>query len=454
MTKNNISPQQLLNENNFKNTTHKGVLMPDLEIHKNILIITSSGGGGLLQAAEAEKQLIEIQKKGAKVIKVDLLLEWVGGLFGNFGVNSWNKAQRSGKIFMQLVLGHSQRIAEYIFWPKIFFKTYSTLKKEDIDFIIDTQPLGLSAVIKAIKLYNKTHTKNVALRKVIVDLPTYKAVHFFRSVKKLSKKDKKYLTISTVEPLLDENETDLDFWQRHLNCQMDKICYLSYPVRCEFKKYENKEKNLEDLDLFIRTNSLEENEIIKKIVSFGSLSFLQKNKKIDYIINKNEYVITILLGSQPAFDAIKNYINVLIKTVQEFNFEKKISLFVFSAELKDNLFDKILNDISKTKNYPKNITIVPFSFQKEDVIAKLFFRSDMTITRSGGQTAIELMKVSNAKKFVHSEAKLKNDDFTKLDLLKGIPVWEAGNAEYMMKKMDAKLITPKLFKREIIKINQ
>jgi UDP-N-acetylglucosamine:LPS N-acetylglucosamine transferase len=214
------------------------------------------------------------------------------------------------------------------------------------------------------------------------------------------------------------------------------------------------EKNLEDLDLFIRTNSLEENEIIKKIVSFGSLSFLQKNKKIDYIINKNEYVITILLGSQPAFDAIKNYINVLIKTVQEFNFEKKISLFVFSAELKDNLFDKILNDISKTKNYPKNITIVPFSFQKEDVIAKLFFRSDMTITRSGGQTAIELMKVSNAKKFVHSEAKLKNDDFTKLDLLKGIPVWEAGNAEYMMKKMDAKLITPKLFKREIIKINQ
>jgi hypothetical protein len=463
MTKNiNINSESLLDNNSYNNNynnednTQKAGLMPDLDIHKNILIITSSGGGGLLQAAEAEKQFIDFQKKDTKVIKVDLLLEWVGGILGNFGVNSWNKAQRSGKIFMQLVLGHriSQRIAEFLFWPKIFFKTYSTLKKENIDFIIDTQPLGVSAIIKAIRLYNKKYNKNVAVRRVIVDLPTYKAVHFFRGVKRLSKKDKKYLTISTVRPFLDKNETEIDFWKKHLNFKMDKICYLSYPIRYEFKNYENKDKNFDDLDFFIRTKSFEENEIIKKISSFGSLNFFQKDKKIEYIIKKNEYVITILLGSQPAFDAIMNYIKILIKTINEFNFEKKISLFVYAADFKDNLFKKIYEDISSIKNYPKNITIIPFSFQKEDVIAKLFFRSNMTITRSGGQTAIELMKVSNAQKFVHSEAKLKNENYSTKELLKGIPVWESGNAEYMMHKMDAKLITPIQFKSEIIKINQ
>ncbi|NGX56057.1 MAG: hypothetical protein K1060chlam5_00291 [Candidatus Anoxychlamydiales bacterium] len=434
----------------------KGVSMTEKKLRNNFLIITSSGGGGLLQAAEAQQQIIKKEKPNAKVIKVDLLLEWIGGLFGHFGVNSWNNAQRTGKVAMQHFLGNrfSQRLAEFIFWPKIFLKTFLILKKEDIDVIIDTQPLGCSAIIKAIRIYNKISNKNVSLQRIIVDLPTTKAIHFFKNVKRLSKTDKKYINISTVEPLLNKNESDIDFWKKHCGIDLNKVCYLSYPIRCEFQNYIHKEVVLDSFKIHLKTKSSQEKEVIKKIIQKGSLNIIEFENQLEFLIEKNDYLITLLLGSQPSFEGTKNYIKNLVEIVQEKNFNKKIHLFAFCADYNDGLMNKIYKHLNKVKDYPKNISIILMSFQKEDVIARLFYRSDMTITRSGGQTAIELMTVSNAKKFVHSEYKSKHENYSLKNLLKGIPVWEAGNAMYMMEKMGAELITPTLFKTEITKINQ
>jgi len=85
------------------------------------------------------------------------------------------------------------------------------------------------------------------------------------------------------------------------------------------------------------------------------------------------------------------------------------------------------------------------SFQKADVIASLFHRSDVTITRSGGQTIMELIKIGKGKKFIHSESKLDDSNFD--ILLKGIPFWEAGNACYLNKKDTGNLISPITLKR-------
>ena len=57
---------------------------------KNLLVITSSGGRGHLQAANAEIQEALKQDPSINVISKDLLIDWVGTLFGKNFVTLWN----------------------------------------------------------------------------------------------------------------------------------------------------------------------------------------------------------------------------------------------------------------------------------------------------------------------------------------------------------------------------
>jgi hypothetical protein len=62
---------------------------------------------------------------------------------------------------------------------------------------------------------------------------------------------------------------------------------------------------------------------------------------------------------------------------------------------------------------------------------------------------MELMAIMSGKSFIHSEAKKgKNKTLSREDLLKGIPGWEAGNARYLIKKVNAKLVTPETLLEE------
>jgi len=123
-------------------------------------------------------------------------------------------------------------------------------------------------------------------------------------------------------------------------------------------------------------------------------------------------------------------------------------VFVFCADQEKNqknLFQGIYELVHSVKEYPKNLSVIPMSFQKEDVIAPLFYRTDISLTRSGGQTAMELMSVSKAQIWIHSEAKKQGSPISDEDLLKGIPGWEAGNACYLRDKLGAKIVTPHTF---------
>ena len=84
------------------------------------------------------------------------------------------------------------------------------------------------------------------------------------------------------------------------------------------------------------------------------------------------------------------------------------------------------------------------SFQEDDTIAALFHRANISITRAGGQTAMELMGVSTGEVWIHSETKNLSGDLplTFDQLLDGIPVWEAGSACYLKEKFGSKLVTP------------
>ncbi|OGN61256.1 MAG: hypothetical protein A3F40_02870 [Chlamydiae bacterium RIFCSPHIGHO2_12_FULL_27_8] len=153
---------------------------------KTYLIITSSGGGGHLQAANAIEQEILSREQDIKIIKKDFLMDWVGFPFGNFSSSAWKFAQIYQFIYFQKIFAKLQRYAEIIFSPFVFIKLLKLLCKEEISFIYDTQCLTTRAIVLAIKIYNTKKNKDLKIQKIITDLPIKTSSHFFRSIKKLS----------------------------------------------------------------------------------------------------------------------------------------------------------------------------------------------------------------------------------------------------------------------------
>ncbi len=417
----------------------------DKRAQKNYLIITASGGNGLLQAAKAEKTLILKKDPNARIIQKDMMLDWLKSTIGRFGVLAWNGAQKTGSIFSQEILVSCQRLADSFFWPQIFLKTLNTLFKEKIDFIIDTQPIGTSAIIKAIRCYDLFVKKNIILEKILVDLPTEKSKHFFRSIKKLSQNDRKRIKVHSIEPLLENGETEEDFWQKHCKLSTNEISYDRFPIRESFHVYAN--KNIQDENDFVintRVENEHEVQFIQNILKKGPIEFQKNEEGFQFKIEKEDYLVSIVLGSHPSMRSTVKYVENMIKYVKtHYNQNKNIHLFVFCSSVKEGLFEKIEKLIEKDDLYPSKLSVIPMSFQEEDVIAPLFYRSNITVTRSGGQTAMELMAVASGKICIHSECKHENPTLDQL--YKGIPVWESGNARYVKEKVMGEIITPEIF---------
>ncbi len=411
----------------------------------NYLIITASGGAGNLHGAKGQKQILEKIDPNANIITKDFMLDWLGVIMGNFGVYAWNTAQKRGKVSIQKFLGNGQRILDILFWPRIFFSAYIDLLRYDIDFVFHMQALGASAIIKAIRLYNKVKKKNVVLKIIFTDLPAKKSKHYFNPIKRLSKKDKKYLLISSIKPPLQQNQTEKDFWQKNCKISMDRVCHDPYPVRESFYKLENKKRESIDYKIKIRFANDVEGKLIKEISKRGNCAFIKTDSTIEYTIKPIDFLITIILGSKPCFKAIYNYVYNLIDFMKKNLVKKNIIVFPYCSSAKDPVIKKLHNMVMKIDNFPNNLTIAAMSFQEEDVVASLYFRSDLTITRSAGQTAMELKKVSKAKFFVHTESNLKVTKASNEKLLKGIPVWESGIASFMQEQMNAQLVNPKSF---------
>lgn len=418
----------------------------DSKSPKKLLIVTSSGGGGLIQTANAKEQEAKINDPQIVVIRKDVMKDWIWKILGWFFVNVWNQAQLNGNVAAQSFCVWAQFLVEFFLWPNLFFGMLITLFQDDIDEVIDTQPLGTSAMIRAIRIYNWWKNKNIRLEKVIVDLPTNQAVHFFNPIKKLAKSNRPFLKVTTIPPLLEEGQTEEDFWQT--NCRLsakDVNCGDVY-VRQAFLKYQGKPRSQNPLSIKVHFNNEEEAQLMEHSFQKGAIRAKRHEHAFEFKIGAQDRMITILLGSQPANNATFKYVKQFLQIAKEFP-NTPIHLFVFCANHtvgKESLFRKISDLIYTLPEYPKHFSIIPFSFQTEDVIAPLFYRSDLTCARSGGQTAMELMCVSRGEIWVHSEAQGHNP-LTLDELLKGIPGWEAGSALYLQKIRGAKIVTPETF---------
>jgi len=415
---------------------------------ENVLVIFASGGGGLIQAAEAKCQEILSHNPQAKIIKKDLMIDWVGIPFGFFGARAWDYAQKKGDIKKLEKIRSCQPAADYLFWPNVFFRAVWLLLKEDITRVIDTQPVCTAAIIKAIRFVNYYKKRNVYLEKVVVDLPTDQNTHFFQPIKKLSVQDRKFIKIFTVDPLLKGSETEEQFWNRNCKLSLDRVCIQKYFIRQSFLKYQTKETINTPVIINASCYDQEEVQMTENVLKGKNIDFEKKQMDFSYQIKAEDLVYTILLGSQPAGDATIAYLHGFLKLFEQSKKSSKHIIFIFCSKhkmQKKSLF-KTVADFALEKNCYSNLVIVPLSFQNECVISPIFSRSNATFTRSGGQTVMELMAVMRGKIFIHSEVK---GELTREKLLKGMFAWESGSAVYLEEKLGATIITPTMFEKKL-----
>jgi hypothetical protein len=138
---------------------------------KRILILTLTAGGGHIQAAKAKYIETLTAHPEATILERDILFDWIWKYFGLFAKHLWGDAQAKGNIFLLVCLAFALKLADYLFWIPFFFSALNTCLKFDIDEIIDTQPLGTSAIIKALRFIKWRTGKQISYEKVITDLP-------------------------------------------------------------------------------------------------------------------------------------------------------------------------------------------------------------------------------------------------------------------------------------------
>ena len=311
---------------------------------KKLLIITSSGGGGLLQAANAKEQDARALDPDVAVVRIDVLRDWMGKGFGAYCSERWNRAQIKGDIPALRFLIASQFLFDQFCWPYFFIRALILLFKENADRVVDTQPIGTSAILKALRIYNYKRNKKVMLEKILVDLPTKAATHFFRPIRGLTKNDRQFLSLKTIAPLLEEGQTPEEFWRKNCRLSEKEICYEDVNVRRSFRKFQGKKKDENDFPVFIRFKSDEELKLIKKTFEKGPLKGKVLGDEIHFSIAPKDRLITILLGSQPASEATLNYVKKFAQIAKEDNFPNEpCHLFVFCSEhqpTQPSLFEK------------------------------------------------------------------------------------------------------------------
>lgn len=418
------------------------------------LLIQSSGGGGHISAMDSI-----VKEKQITAQRHDFMLEFVP--MGEKGVEEWNQAQKAEDIEKLKSLVAKQPLADTALHLKIKHDVYQLLKKENPDEIIDTQAMGTAAICDAVLKYNKKYNKNVKIRKYMTDLPTDKAQHFFHSLGKLTPEQRSVLVLNSPRPLLAPNETSQMFWERHCGPGLNvvELDIKDLPIGAAFK-------NPEKLDL----DAINHNGITIQADFPTQTEYYQLNpkslkvlkatdKKLTLGIHKDDFVMSIMLGSQGGH-ALFSYVEQAIELAKENPSDKEKYLFVFCGK-DPKIYKEIQKIIQNTPNLPPNLHIMPLKAQTDEEIAPIFSRSNVLITRTGGLATMEVMAAAQGKKnqriFVHSPAKdmpldIQAQDTIKQEeyLIEKIPMWEGGNASYLIRKVNnASVVCTSNFKKQI-----
>ncbi|CAE7224890.1 unnamed protein product [Symbiodinium sp. CCMP2592] len=459
-----------------------------------LLIVTSSGGGGHLVAARnLQKMLLErveggyetvaaqlreqrplltpeayrlataalsaVQRGPPAVEMLDIMdspctsLDGLGYIsLGGFMSESWNKLQSSGDISGLRRLVSLQPWTQRLFGRQCRKFIQSVVEAKKLGYlvppkrIISTQPLLVRSLLEG------SMGRGVDL--YMTDLPTEEAVHFFGALDSMPKDDvSDQLFLHTLAPMHGGKEALQNMsGVRHI--MLEKFM----PIEDSFIQPGGLPSPGQAVAIRLKAQIPLEEE------------FLETGPVTNpVVLEADDEVVLVMLGSQPTVDAMLKYAVESLKLPDKAD-PNKGKRYVFlacgrpgTAAYKQLYADMLALVKSSPGSGPANRTIlVPFTGQRA---AELLGRADVTITRSGGLTAGELLALQHRgdkKRFllhvepVGDEAKTRAlaalpatvsdaDAFrlaaTHANLLGMVP-WEAGNARYLQQVVSAKLVEP------------
>lgn len=460
---------------------------------KNTLYLYSSGGGGHKSAkdAQVEKSTIHLREQilanaAPKEIeafnnhfqKIENFTDWCKqmGIFnesdvladylGNVGIDSadtWDKAQASGDVKKQEFLAGLQWLSDLFFGPFVFFQTLFDLIKHKPKQVVSTQAMATPSILLALTIYNAFFKPEkdapVVLHLYMTDMPTKLSSHFFDSLKNMwFSSTKEYLALHAPKP------TDNDTWQMRaglVDWQVEELGTNDLPVRAAFIK------GVQDFNpqdpIMAKVSCKEELEILNKTLKAqgcDAVGDLNKEgaQNLSFKQGPQDQSYFLMLGSQPTKEAIKDYVDEFISRAKE-RPDQLFNLFAFTGKYVQggDCFYKELSEYIQNKDeWPKNLRVVPLSFQNADQIVNLELNCN-TITRSGGGTIMELLvlnKACESEKFAGLPKRLRLIHAQKVEersLVESIPLWERGNYMYLQSELGkdlCRVVNPEeLFKK-------
>lgn len=419
-----------------------------------ILGITSEGGAGHIQLMRGIEG--KILKQKIPFIKADALKDTLPKWMSDYCVSGWNKAKAEGDIEAQerLVKGTilwipRHRLADFLFFLPIFLWTVvKLLRNKDITRIVDTQPIGTKAIIRAARLVNYLYSRKIRITKVSTEIATKYACSFSDPAKSLSKNDKKIFELAGPCPFTKKSkESPKEFfdrqenwWKKHYGLSLKKkeVRYSSYPIRDAFDPYIK-----QNLRTTIDTLSIKINNADEKIDPAATTSTFHA-----FAVGNDDIIGMIAIGSQAAREATKTYVQYIIRAINDSpDMTRPVKLFVAAGSHKpgeDSLYKQLKDLIANQKSpLPNNLSIIPMGLQDDSQFAPLMHRADFGIFGSGGMTTMELSATATGKLFLHSEAKrLEKKKKKKVNREDGLALWEKGNALHLVKTKGAKIVVP------------
>ncbi|PCI76079.1 hypothetical protein COB21_04830 [Candidatus Aerophobetes bacterium] len=419
---------------------------------ENVLCISFAVGGGHTQAAKERIKQLRKNCADIHIIEKDLIVDLVNPLFGKIVHKFLNLALKKRWVRIRNLIFSGQPLADQVvLFPSVFIATLITLIKHDIDKVISTQPVGILAMSKAILVAEKFLKKEISFELVIPELPTAKAVSFFTPIQRLKPFYKKRLLLTSVHPYCEFGKTDAEFWMQNCGIDSKQVSYAHFPVRSEFLLPDNQAISREKTQSLSLQFKAKEFESLMPFYKKDTVTLNRDKQSISVNISPSTILTTIMLGSRPLEKTLLNYARSFVKAVPENNLPYNHCIILICSDTASIISPAFTKLKKALKNLPSvaKLTILPIPFQEASTLAPLILRSDATITCSGGMTSIELMQFARGKIWIHSDFL---DKTWKSASSREMPIWEIGNAEYLIHKRQAVIINPRSLQSEYMKL--
>ena len=418
-------------------------LINNLPVLGNLLFISNGCGGGHIQTVNSLEEQVRNDRSDLISKTIEVYKNSFGSYIGDKVIKTWSRQQKEGDVAALNNYLNYHWVERYVLSIITFVGFVVALLKNDIDVVVNVQPFALGALLSAIHVVNFIRRffccnkrEPIKVLMVLTELPNAETKNFFPSIKNLRPSDQKLFTLYTTNPLLEPNQTEEEFWKTHCGLSMENICYDQLPVRQAFFKQKNQ---LPPNSLSVKVDSEKNQELT--IECCKDPTVIKTEESLTFNLTNNDRLLSIHLGGQACIPAATEYLLTRIKNQTPPLLEGKEYIFILCGENNgdDSLFSKITK-IVKENEIPDWVHIVPLTHQTDEEIAPILARSDAAIIKSGGLTSMEVFTVPPKKIFIHSMCGKEISDQEEM-IIHGMPVWEGGNARYLIAKQQASVVT-------------